>query len=54
MDFVTKMETGMALIAEACSMNEGWGNCPFCPFIDFCDAIEGAGLEVPEESFVKE
>lgn len=49
MDFIDMMKEGMEKIQEACRMNEEWNQCPFCPFVDYCDVIEGAGLGTPDE-----
>lgn len=47
MDFITKMEEAMGLLAEACNMNEDWTDCQYCPFIYYCDLFEEAGHDVP-------
>lgn len=49
MDFIIKMEEAMKLLAEACSMNEDWINCQYCPFSRYCDLFEEAGYDVISE-----
>ena len=50
MDFIIKMKEAMVLLHEACRMNDEWNQCPFCPFVDYCDAIDGAGLGTPDDN----
>ena len=39
----------MQLLHEACKMNDEWAKCVYCPFNDYCDAIEEYGLGTPDE-----
>ena len=49
MNFIEAMNEAMKKLHEACKTNEDWLNCRLCPFGDYCDAIEEAGLGTPDE-----
>ena len=54
MDYITKIKEAMQLLHEACKMNEVWADCMHCPFGDYCDAMEEAGLGTPDdEKFIE-
>lgn len=49
MDFTIKIKEAMTLLHEACKMNDEWINCYKCPFVEYCDALAGAGFGTPDE-----
>lgn len=49
MSFVKAMKEAMKLIYAACKQNDEWANCYRCPFRDYCDVIEQAGMGTPDE-----
>ena len=49
MDYIIKMKEAMQFLHEACKMNEAWADCMHCPFGDYCDAMEEAGLGTPDD-----
>lgn len=54
MSFITKVKEAMELLHEACKMNDAWVNCADCPFVNYCDALEEAGLGTPDaDDFLK-
>ena len=55
MEFVEKIKEAMKMLHDACAMNDKWQNCKYCPFEEFCDAMEKDHLGTPdEEGFLPE
>ena len=49
MEFVEKIRQAMQMLHDACAMNDTWRNCQYCPFKDYCDAMEEADLGTPDD-----
>jgi hypothetical protein len=53
MDWLDKIKTGMSLIAAGCNENKELSDCHYCPFDEFCNAIQigaeaGLNVDIPE------
>lgn len=51
MDFVKEIKKAMLHLQEACRLNDAWKNCWECPFKEYCDVIEEAGLYLPDSEY---
>ena len=49
MDWKEKIKQGMILITEGCQQQREWTECQNCPFRNYCDTIEEAGYNTPDE-----
>ena len=53
MNFTVQIKEAMIMLQEACKLNENWKDCIYCPFGEYCDAIEEADCFLPcDDDFV--
>ena len=50
MEFVEDIRKAMLDLAMACRKNDEWDNCQYCPFKEYCNAIEAYDLGIPGNS----
>ena len=47
--WVGQMLEVMRAMHDTCAQNKEWRGCKMCPFEDYCDVIQDAHMNIPQE-----
>lgn len=47
--WVGQMLKAIRIMHDACAQNKEWRGCKMCPFDMYCDALQDANMNIPQE-----
>ena len=47
--WVGQMLEAMRIMRDTCAQNTEWRGCKMCPFETYCDVIQDANMNIPQE-----